>query len=169
MTPQEYRKIRPGARVWSLRPLRNGHFEVPPGAEGTVTFKRSGLDVRFDRCDTCGVRPLVSRIPAGHLSAQTRGRAGVTHRVQWHIDRYGVRGSLVCDAPEGAECRMGCPSGCESWPCDHQPEDQGECQILPWIDNSEVVDCYVGERAPVRDGPIVLEWTGEGYDWSYPA
>jgi hypothetical protein len=91
----------------------------------------------------------------------------MTHRVKWTIARWGVRGEVTCDAPAGAACRMGCPAGCDE-PCVHLPVDQGECLAIPWINNDDVEDTYAGDLTQLRDGPVELTWSGDGYEWRYP-
>ena len=93
------------------------------------------------------------------------------HRVQWEILKGGyVNGEIVCNAPAGAFCRLACPEGCETWPCEHRFEDQGYCNAVEWISNSDPQDAYDGADHALESGPVIVEWDArhECYVWCYP-
>jgi hypothetical protein len=84
------------------------------------------------------------------------------------IDRYGVELEPVCHEPAGAECRITCPQGCESWslPHEHEMEELDYCNAVAFLTEDDLGECYAGEEAPLHDGmPIAIEWTGVGYEW----
>lgn len=37
------------------------------------------------------------------------------HEIVWKLDADDIRGEAVCNMAEGADCRLTCPKGCESW------------------------------------------------------
>jgi hypothetical protein len=95
--------------------------------------------------------------------------ADYAHRVEWRLDRDVVVGSLVCDAPEGADCRLVCKEGCESWPCGHDLEDNGCCNAVEWIDQYDLAECHwTNGSEVVRDGPVHVWWDGDSWLWHYP-
>lgn len=67
MNDAEYRRCRSGARVRSLRAIRNGYGTVPEGTLGTIRSKTRGMTVDFDGCDCCGVAMSVSHLRAGDV------------------------------------------------------------------------------------------------------
>lgn len=111
------------------------------------------------------------------------------HRVEWKHDRDSVYGVVRCGNGEGADCRLACASGCEEWSdvertsdgafhavinsageeiFSHTMKDQGYCNIVEFIDQSGVAECYAGPSpAYVRSGLIKVAWTGDDYEWSY--
>ncbi len=92
-----------------------------------------------------------------------------THSVAWFIDRDAVYGLLTCTAPEGADCRLACEDGCESWPCDHVLVDQGVCGAIEWVNSvGSTEEGYGGgDERPLRDGAVTFRWDGDGYLWEY--
>lgn len=97
------------------------------------------------------------------------------HTIAWTIECAGgegqIEGRITCNAPEGSWCRMGCPANCEEWGEEHEHDlaDTGECILLPWIENSgeRVEFFYVGDRMPLREGPVKLKYIDEGVEWQY--
>lgn len=115
----------------------------------------------------------------------------MTHKMKFSLDRYGVNLELVCRSDEGADCRLVCPEGCESWTiehdaygtyhCPHHTEfgissgvkhkmvDSGECHICLWFndDPSLIPELYDGTEFVIGEHEIVPLWQGpeEGYDW----
>lgn len=93
------------------------------------------------------------------------------HRVEVYIETGGgVDMEIVCDAPEGAPCRLWCDEGCESAGPDHgeihELRDFGYClRTEGWLD--EPFDAYSGVRTELRSGPVLLEWEGDYYTWKY--
>lgn len=103
-------------------------------------------------------------MPDQSISAEVSG----VHTIEWRIEPEHVWGQLRCTAPEGAECRLTCPMGCESWPCSHPLEDGGTCNPIEWIENSDgAVTAYGGQETALRDGPIEFNWEGDWYEWDY--
>ena len=98
----------------------------------------------------------------------------VQHRVEWFIDSDTIYGNPICEAPEGADCRLACRYGCETWPCEHEDAglgDQGCCNALEWwAGYDSFIESYDGhDRRPLRDGPITVRWDGDGYVWTFTA
>lgn len=98
-------------------------------------------------------------------------------------------GIVTCNADPLAPCRFGCDQ-CEAWSycngvgCEHgllrlhcdrgHPLDAQPCSAIPFFENSDLkTETYAADMAdgPVYagwpDGPIVVEFTGESYVWSY--
>ena len=130
----------------------------------TLRDTDAGQDTSTMDCDLLGDAITADVTPRGRPVATPAEH----HRVQWTIARWGVRGEVTCDAPAGAACRMGCPAGCDEWPCGHDPEDQGRCLVIDWLEADDFADSYAGIPEPLRDGPVELAWNGDGYEWRYP-
>ncbi len=89
------------------------------------------------------------------------------HVVEFRLDNWRkISGHVSCTAEPGAQCRLGCPAGCESWPCDHGLVDTGSCNVVTWLEAEGVIDCYDGGPTTVRSGPITT-WWDEAYMWRY--
>lgn len=94
------------------------------------------------------------------------------HRVKVTLTQlYGVGVDIVCDAPEGASCRMWCDEGCEFGTLEHWENhtlrDQGYCtQTEGWFDE-EPLELYAGPATELRSGPIDLIWDGDCFTWRY--
>ncbi len=56
-----------GRRVRARIDMRNGHFAVSAGHLGTVRRKFKGIEVEWDSCGACGLRPIMTRIDASKL------------------------------------------------------------------------------------------------------
>lgn len=92
-----------------------------------------------------------------------------------HVVEFGIRkngpfyGMVSCRAKSGARCRLTCPEGCPTWPCQHQLVDGGECNIVTYLNSEDLALFYHGEEAPLKNGPIVTKWdaTYECYTWSF--
>lgn len=92
----------------------------------------------------------------------------MSHTINWRIEQEFITGRLVCTEPPESDCRMVCPEGCESWPCEHELVDGGACNPIEFIENSDgPVFCYGGPEAPLRDGEVVFTWNGDYYEWDY--
>lgn len=92
------------------------------------------------------------------------------HKIEWFIEHEWVGASITCSAPEGADCRMSCPEGCEAWPCSHELADAGYCVAKEWFENADegLEGLFNGDgRQPLRNGPVTFEWTGDWYVWDY--
>lgn len=94
------------------------------------------------------------------------------HRVKVTLTQlYGVGVEIVCDAPEGAPCRMWCDEGCEhatlEHTANHKLRDQGYCtKTEGWFD-VEPLDLYVGPNTELRSAPVELIWDDGYYAWRY--
>ena len=92
------------------------------------------------------------------------------HRVEWHLEKGYLYGSIVCDEPQGAACRTTCAKGvCEHTGCEHA-EPANYCNIVEWISEGggdAPAECYSGPGTQPADGPIVVEWDGDNYLWHY--
>lgn len=103
---------------------------------------------------------------------------------------------FVCTAPADALCRTSPTCECENWCCcDGSPEDAADnhdtehccmttaktgqgCWIEPWVNASDLEDCYEGDPLAVwtydaddehhwPDGPVTCDWEDEYVAWSY--
>lgn len=94
------------------------------------------------------------------------------HTITWTIYRGGpVFGLVKCQAGEDAPCRLTCSAGCEEWGPDHEHPlvPTRDCLVAEWLHNDDPSECYDGpDDTLVVDGPIEVEWTGDGYVWRYP-
>lgn len=122
------------------------------------------------------------RLPAGHdgehrgslPTVQPAKEAPHHHRIAWTIDRFGVVTSvLTCTATKGGACRLTCRQGCEEYATDgsheHQLVDYGCCTAAGWINEGHPDEVYDGgpDDEPVRDGPVHVQWDGDGWVWRY--
>lgn len=92
-----------------------------------------------------------------------------THQVKWYVDDMAY-GKLECLAPPGADCRLVCVEGCESWPCGDPPHalmDNGVCNAVEWIDNTDLGECHTGGEESIRNGVVTVEWDGDCWTWRY--
>lgn len=64
MKHHEYEKVRAGAIVRTNCTIRSRNIEIPAGVEMEVMSKRSGLNLAAPRCECCGIRPFIMRVPA---------------------------------------------------------------------------------------------------------
>ena len=93
------------------------------------------------------------------------------HSIAWMLDDDWLTATVTCHAVEGADCRMVCPEGCESWNLayhKHELVDAGRCLVVEWLDNQGIQESHVGSHAPI-DGFIEATWDGDGYTWTYLA
>jgi hypothetical protein len=92
------------------------------------------------------------------------------HTLHVFIDRDQLCAAIQCHEPEGASCRLNCPNGCESWPCEHELVT-GSCNAVEWFGAVSVEECYgATDRQPVYDGmPVVVGWDGDGWFWTVKA
>lgn len=116
------------------------------------------------------------------------------HTVEWTLEAgYGVHGKLVCHEPEGADCRLVCPKGCELYmierdergpyhmayvPVEVSLTEQQRHDLTPYLPGCVVVEwgaesggpgeLYDGEDCPPRNGPIEVWWESEEMHWRYP-
>jgi len=99
----------------------------------------------------------------------------MSHTISWTIARGELRTEFGCAAPHGAACRLECPAGCPTFAdCPgeddpaHQLVDAGRCLVLDWLEEGGTPDeLYDGAPAPVRSGPILVDWSGDGWLWRY--
>jgi len=66
MTWAEYRRkteseLR-GRRVVTLVAIRNRYATLPIATHGTIQRKWKGLEIDFDACEKCGIKPTISRV-----------------------------------------------------------------------------------------------------------
>lgn len=97
-------------------------------------------------------------------------RGPKAHSVTWTIDEGWIQGAATCHATEGADCRMVCPEGCESWSLtdhEHQLVDGGECNFVQWIEAEGLQEAHAGRTESLRDGFIDPEWSDDHYVWRY--
>lgn len=92
------------------------------------------------------------------------------HSVALELHDDWLTGTVTCHATEGADCRLMCMDGCESWSLtdhEHPLVDQGKCNFVEWVEAAgELLEYHVGSHAPV-DGFIEIEWDDDHYVWSY--
>lgn len=95
------------------------------------------------------------------------------HHLTVTIDWGGtIRWSIICDATEGAYCRMWCDEGCEYGGPEHDEHtlrDQGACGIVPFFDDGDLIpEAYVGKETELRSGPVVITACSTGEcEWGY--
>lgn len=104
-----------------------------------------------------------------HAEGSLLLRGPRAHSIAWMLDDDWLTGTVTCHAAEGADCRMMCPEGCESWDLidhEHTLVDAGKCNAVESLDANGVADSHVGSHAPV-DGFITPEWDIDVWQWSY--
>ncbi|MBF4578917.1 hypothetical protein [Frigoribacterium sp. VKM Ac-2530] len=120
------------------------------------------------------------------------------HTLELTIDhRHGISHKFRCIAPEGANCRLVCPDGCEEFsvgshltetlgddrdwlqPLPEQERaaltrrhtliDGGDCNPLLFLENdeAELWELYDGEPTGARAGHVALTWNGDYVSWHY--
>jgi hypothetical protein len=90
------------------------------------------------------------------------------HRIEWTMQPDSLWARFVCTGDADAECHIYCREGCEQ-ACDHDKKSSVSCGLVPWFDDDPAQTYYNGPDTTPHDGPIVPEWTGDGYTWSYAA
>ena len=94
------------------------------------------------------------------------------HKITWtHRSDY-VTTEVTCTAQEGADCRMSCVGGCDSWELNdhaHALADQGHCNAVEWfVGFGDPVEFFAGpEGTPVHAGPVDVRWNGHDWEWDY--
>lgn len=114
------------------------------------------------------------------------------HRIQWTFDRDEVVGKVICEEPEGANCRLTggpecyCeePDGyywcyCEDYHIERDPDGtpfhvyEGErhsnipmdgCNIVMSLDE-DLLELGPREEFVIGSTPIAPVWDGDGYYW----
>ena len=84
-------------------------------------------------------------------------------------------GEVVCEAPPGSVCRMGCPDRtCEEWSgdsCDHGTLVDQYCHAAEWVNAVGLTETSPGDgvmAAPeAYEGPVEIEYD-DGYHWCPP-
>ncbi|HVX20911.1 MAG TPA: hypothetical protein VHB02_06170 [Acidimicrobiales bacterium] len=92
------------------------------------------------------------------------------HSIAWTIAGDTISGVVTCHAIEGADCRLNCPEGCESWDItdhEHELEDYGSCVFVEWVDQDGAQFTYGGAFHPLVNGAIEPKWNGDHYTWNY--
>lgn len=157
------------------------------------------VGVSFAECPTCGPMDLATNSAAAHQASVlvlhlNKGRlrtappeepsqppAAPVHRLEVVISRdprQWFSGDItfegVCDAAEGAPCRMWCknPDCREEAGADHDRHtlvDQGECGVIGTLnaDPGMIPELYRGPRGPLRPDFIELEQDIDGVTWRY--
>lgn len=88
---------------------------------------------------------------------------------------FNISYRAVCDAPEGAPCRMwcdhpDCQDGSRTDDHDSHPlHDQGQCGAVDTLnaDPSMIPEVYSGEPTQLRPGPIDITPDCDGAEWTY--
>lgn len=93
--------------------------------------------------------------------------SGRPHHICVTLEPGSLWATFLCEAQAGASCRKGCPTGCETWPCEHDLVDTGACIPLEWMENGDWQELYDGDPQEPVSGPVEFIWTGDGYDWRY--
>ncbi len=136
-----------------------------------------GLNERQLRTAAEGFMEPIHQRPAGSTSPP----APHVHRIEAEIDGtlpYGLKGDItfkgVCDAEEGAPCRMWCndPDCREEASENHDSHvlvDQGECGVISTLNADPIMipEHYEGPKGPLRSGFIDLEQDVDGVTWRY--
>lgn len=157
------------------------------------------VGVTIAECPTCGPMDLATNSAAAHQASVlvlhlNKGRlrtaspkeasqpsAAPVHRLevvisrdprQWFSGDISFEG--VCDAGEGAPCRMWCndPDCREEAGVDHDRHvlvDQGECGVIGTLnaDPGMIPELYRGPKSPLRPDFIELEQDIDGVTWRY--
>lgn len=115
----------------------------------------------------------------------------MTHKLKVSINRWTVDFGVKCESPEGSDCRLVCPEGCESWTVQrdedgpyhvpfeleedgntfkrHRMVDSGKCNTALWLndDPSLIPELYDGNEFVIGEHEITPVWSGpdEGYLW----
>jgi len=110
------------------------------------------------------------------------------HFITWTHDQDCVQAQATCTAPEGADCRLICPEGCESWSIDHDEggkpfhrtghfEDDGtevrhameasDCNVVEFLNIDGSINELSTDASPFVIGTIAIEesWEGDYYSW----
>lgn len=130
-------------------------------------------------CAACGL-PTTNRVPSMTIENETGTPVQSNpHRLEVELSGrdlgYNIFYSAVCDAPEGAPCRMWCDHpDCqeESRAHDHDSHalhDQGRCGAVESLnaDPSMIPELYSGEPTQLRPGPIDIAMDCDGATWTY--
>ena len=91
------------------------------------------------------------------------------HSVTLVMDEGRLSARWECHASEGADCRLTCLEGCESWSFtdhEHKLEDSGECNVVTWLENLDLEESHVGMQV-IYQGPFEYEWD-DGYTFTLP-
>lgn len=113
------------------------------------------------------------------------------HEIVWYLDGDTVRGDAVCNLGPGADCRVMCPHGCESWTgfsrdekgpyhlfYDHEIDGDGRHDMVPMTGNECNVTLFLNEdygyiadlhgsrdRFEVGRVAIAPQWEGDHYTY----
>lgn len=162
-----------------MNPLGRIHDLIEASSLGTPAAKAARESVRIV------VEPTDHRIVFDH--------GPCFHHEDPDAHNCSAEASITCEADDTeVGCRFGCDR-CETYgECDdcvpgeahegHNPEERhcdyghpmrplDECQAILFVEDEGVTDAYAGPEWPHiwPDGPIVVEWTGDGYTWHYPS
>lgn len=110
------------------------------------------------------------------------------HHIEWEFDTDGVNARAVCTEPEGADCRIHCVHGCESWSIERDQdgtpyhrtghlEDDGteirhDMQRVAYCNVTEFLNDDAGLLPELGSGqfvigqtPIEPVWENDYYSW----
>lgn len=114
------------------------------------------------------------------------GEETAVHRIEWTHDEDRTTARVVCDAPEGADCRLTCDEGCEEWTIErdesgpfhsvctleddlrHDMRDMGECNVALYLNEGECIEeMRSGDPSPIVVGSVsvIPVWEGGYYSW----
>lgn len=112
-----------------------------------------------------------------------------THFISWTHDQDCVRALATCTAPEGADCRLICPQGCESWSTERNEDGQpfhrtghmddgghvevrhplvgSDCNVVEFLNVDGDLDELSTNASSFVIGTIAIEetWEGDYYSW----
>lgn len=95
------------------------------------------------------------------------------HRVTFQLAPgvYSIWSTIHCDADPMAACHRYCPiaeceDGCVA-PDEHEQSINPTCNVKDWLEQDQLEETYGGPLASVHDGPIEVEWDGNGFRWTY--
>jgi hypothetical protein len=113
-----------------------------------------------------------------------------THAIRWTFDRGSITAEAICNAPEGADCRLtSVTCECEVWgeiqrrddgtiwhkivdygdsyePLWHEVTPQDDCNICLFINESGCVEELGGHQEfVIAETPIKPIWEADGCDW----
>lgn len=93
------------------------------------------------------------------------------HFMEFHLDQQSLDLKAKCMGSAGAQCRLECSGGCETYPCEHDFTDgkypEGECNITLFLnaDPAELLEYYDGSRVLLAMRAIEPVWGDDMYDW----
>lgn len=133
------------------------------------------------------VRWVDGQVSAAHIDGRAMDREVARgHEIVVTHDHDHARYRTVCHEPDGADCRLTCPEGCESWslerdergayhqvgtlgaPIRHDMEPtRGYCNVVEFLDNAGYGIEELGEDREFEVDRFQIKpvWNGDYYSW----